>query len=333
MDKKSCLVKVAIVFSLCVPFFGCDSSHTPRSGSTDLSSVYVAGNDENGSIDLVVDSTTMQVGNTGGFLVTVVGRNNEPISDMRVACDSEKGIAIVEPATGYEMTNASGRVSGVIGCEYAGSFRFGCRLPVGVNKRKFVSIRCEGLGSASWPNAAGGGLGGGSQGTDVDGDLRVSGVKFYDGGHENPTSIDLVGEQCGDIVCDDDECVCKDEEDSNCTTEVFTPAQVKFRLVNESSLGVNLTSMSYVFGGVSSSNISINFRIGGNTTYESDWVPFLESLGGQKRIYGQSDPLEVDEWAGMHNVSFTLVGIDSAGEQVEIQVSSVVNLSHVLNCK
>ena len=129
---------------------------------------------------------------------------------------------------------------------------------------------------------------------------------------------------CGDV--EDGEC----KEDGKCTPEPFSPTLAKFKIKNESSLGINLTSISYVFGGKPSSNIAINFRIEGNDpNFESDWTPFLEVANG-KRIYGQSSIL--DKY-GIVNVTFTLTGINSAGENVSLSASSSVNLDYVNNCQ
>lgn len=161
--------------------------------------VFVGDETSNGSIDLQVEESSLEVGNTTGFRVFVADAEGQPVENINVVCDSEKGLAIIEPNTGYELTGSSGVMSGVIGCAAPGSYRMGCRLNIGANRRKFISVSCTGdvpAGFTGFPGAAGGGLGGGSQ-ADDDGDVQILEVGFIDNGNLSGTvpsdaSIDIV---------------------------------------------------------------------------------------------------------------------------------------------
>ncbi len=126
------------------------------------SSDFPSGTDATGKVEVRVNDDDMNVGDRSGFHVFVYDGNGAPVQNIQVLCDSELGVAILEPTTGREMTGQFGDISGVIGCASPGSYQFGCRLPLGGNKRQFVTIKCRGTGNAPFPGAAGGGIGGGS---------------------------------------------------------------------------------------------------------------------------------------------------------------------------
>jgi len=98
---------------------------------------------------------------------------------------------LIEPTTGYELTNGAGVMSGRIGCAAPGSFQMVCRLSIGANRRQFVSVGCTGdvpAGFSGFPGAGGGGLGGGSQIGD-NGEIRITNAGFDDDGTFDNTSV------------------------------------------------------------------------------------------------------------------------------------------------
>ena len=107
------------------------------------------------------------VGDTEGFLVDALDPQGLPLAYQRVYCVTERGLVLVEPTTRYESTNAGGRMSGVLGCEVEGSFLLECRLEEGFNLRTRKHIRCSGSGTAVYPGAVGGSLGGGVAGDSI----------------------------------------------------------------------------------------------------------------------------------------------------------------------
>jgi hypothetical protein len=179
------------------------------SGSTDGGSgenpgykddVFVSGDETTGSLKIVVNESELAVGATTGFQVQVRNASGQPVPNIYVVCDSEDGISLVEPTTGRELTDAGGNMSGRIGCERPGSFQMLCRLTVGANRRKFAGIKCSGNGYQDFPNAGGGGLGGGVQDAD-DGGAQVTSVAVYDGATSASTSNQIDVTQ--DLDCDD----------------------------------------------------------------------------------------------------------------------------------
>ncbi len=153
--------------------------------------VYIGDESSTGAIRVQLNESRLAVGETAGFKVYVTDAAGQPIPDTRVICDTERGVAIIEPTSGYELTNSEGVMSGVIGCAAPGSYQMVCRLSVGANLRQFVSVGCVGdvpSGFTGFPGAGGGGLGGGSQSTN-DGDIQITDAGFEDQGDFTLTTV------------------------------------------------------------------------------------------------------------------------------------------------
>jgi hypothetical protein len=142
--------------------------------------VFVSDEMTTGGMSIEIENASIPVGDTSSFFVSVKNARQQPVSNINVVCDSEQGLAIIEPSSGYELTNSEGVLSGVIGCAAPGSLQLVCRLSVGANRRQFASVRCTGdvpSGFQGFPGAGGGGLGGGVQ-TNDDGDARINSADF-----------------------------------------------------------------------------------------------------------------------------------------------------------
>jgi hypothetical protein len=153
--------------------------------------VFVGDETSTGTIRVVLNDSSIPVGQTSGFKVFVADSKGQPIPYTRVICDSEKGVALIEPTSGYELTNGDGVMSGVIGCAAPGSYQMVCRLSVGANRRQFVSVACTGevpAGFSGFPGAGGGGLGGGTQ-TTADGEIQITDAGFVDDGNFASSSV------------------------------------------------------------------------------------------------------------------------------------------------
>ena len=190
-------------------FVGCQGSTDGGSAANSAyrDGVFVGDATSTGTIRVVLNESHIPVGQTAGFRVFVADSKGQPIPDTRVICDSEKGVALIEPTSGYELTNGEGVMSGVIGCAAPGSYQMVCRLSVGANRRQFVSVGCTGdvpAGFSGFPGAGGGGLGGGTQ-TTSDGEIQITDAGFVDDGNFASTSvpvdatIDIVQEADCDI--------------------------------------------------------------------------------------------------------------------------------------
>jgi hypothetical protein len=112
-------------------------------------------------------SGSVTVGGRTGFSVTALDPTGAPLAYIRIFCESEQGIAILEPSSGgvaFEHTGPTGFMSGVLGGLLPGSYILECRGPQGFNLVDRVSINVTGSapsGFTGFPGAAGGNLGGG----------------------------------------------------------------------------------------------------------------------------------------------------------------------------
>jgi len=306
---------------------GCNSSGTGGGGPADSGSQFVASADQVGTISLTVKRNPLGVAETSPFSVYVRDQKGDPVSQIRISCDSEREIAIIEPTMGVEMTDSYGHMSGVVGCVAPGSFQLGCRLPVGANKRAFVTIHCVGevpAGFTGWPGAAGGSLGGG---VDTTGDdegifaVRITGIAFIDtGGTATTNTIDVV-----QITCPDG------------SPEPFYDTQIKITVVNNSNEDVEFNEYKYEVpnykGGATfeSNRLSISggpiASGGGEKTLTA---LFLRASGGRKYYY--KNELITSSMQGFKNVKVTLYGTNSEGEAVSISARTSMSLGSYDRC-
>ncbi len=302
-------------------------------------SVFVADETTTGGIEVEVEEASIAVGDTSGFFVRVQNARQEGVSNINVACDSEAGVAIIEPQTGYELTNASGVMSGVIGCERPGSFQLVCRLSVGANRRKFVSVRCTGdipSGFQGFPGAGGGGLGGGAQNND-DGDVSIVSAGFVDDG--DSLTADVATSESIDITQDFD---C-DNQASTVDIEPFYDTYVKLKVQNNLAERVRFSYLQYSVSNVdgngtefTSKRLGITQEIdsslssdGGTSTI---FVPVFKIYNGAKYV---GDPLGVGLQitnASFQTVSFSLVGQTASGENVEVSAQAIASFGSFTRC-
>lgn len=341
MNKR--IAATVTMLGLSALVMSCSSGDTDGGKSGDLADSYgngtfVADDETVGRIEVEVLEPELQVALTSGFFVRVFDASGQPVPGMRIACDSEQGIAIVEPTTGIEITDSGGAISGRIGCEVPGSYQFGCRLPVGGNRRKFVDIKCSGPipnGFTGFPGAAGGGLGTGGSGGAQDGGVggvnpegvRITNISISDnGGSGATTSIDTVLSDC-------------DTEPTTFTGEPFFDTQATFKVVNNSNLNIRFTSLRYTVpnasGSGSSSFTSSPISLigeaapnGGESTFSSIVIFDAVSLG--KRFNGASANIPAS--LGFRNVTFALTGTTDLGDEVTITGSQALSFDGYNNC-
>jgi hypothetical protein len=301
--------------------------------------VFVSDDSTTGTVSLSVSSTSLEVGNTSMFTVRAVNAQQQPVSNISVACDSEKGVAILDPQRGYALTDSNGVMSGMIGCEAPGSFQFLCRLAVGANRRKFVSVNCTGdvpSGFQGFPGAAGGGLGGGSQ-TNDDGDVRITTASFIDDGSASSgspaagASIDI--SQRAD--CDGDSTTVDFEPFfdtyARLTVENNLPEQVRFESLQYSvsdvdGQGTEFTSKRL---GLTQEADSTLADSGASTTII---MPIFKAYNGGKFV---GDPLgtgvQITNRA-LTTVSFTLIGKTASGESVSVKARATASFGDFNRC-
>ena len=300
---------------------------------------FVADETTTGTVMLDVTSPSMEVGNTSTFTVRAVNTRQQPVANINVACDSEQGVAILDPQRGYSLTDSSGVMSGAIGCEAPGSFQFLCRLAVGANRRRFVTINCTGeapSGFDGFPGAAGGGLGGGSQ-TDDNGDVRITSAGFIDNG--TATSGSPVSGSSIDISQIAD---C----DGNASTVDFEPfydTYAQLAVENNRADQVRFEYLQYTVSDVdgqgtefTSKRLGLTQEADGTQTDAGESVtiilPVFKAYNGGKYV---GDPLGTGiriTNRALITVSFSLVGKTALGDSVVVKARSTASFGDFTAC-
>ncbi|MFN4896691.1 MAG: hypothetical protein ACK5GN_00240 [Pseudomonadota bacterium] len=337
------LVLVLILTTTLTALAGCMGGQ----GSTDGGSAadggfgddtFVADESNTGTIDLRVAGSSIEVGNTSMFTVHARNSRQQPVANMNIACDSEQGVAILDPQRGYALTDSSGVMSGVIGCEAPGSFQFVCRLAVGANRRKFVSVNCTGdvpSGFEGFPGAAGGGLGGGSQ-TNDDGDVRITSAGFIDNGsagNESTAGSSIDISQTPDC----------DLDSSTLDPEPFFDTYVKLVVQNNRAEQVRFEYLQYTMADVdgqgtefTSKRLGLTQDVDSSLAESGDSstiiMPVFKAYNRGKYV---GDPLGMGMQItnrALITVSFTLVGKTSRGEDVVVKARSTASFGDFLAC-
>jgi hypothetical protein len=296
---------------------------------------FVADESNTGSVSLDVSSTDIEVGNTSGFVVRAINSRQQGVAGINVVCDSEDGIAILEPQKGYAPTDSSGNMSGVIGCEAPGSFQFVCRLALGANRRSSVAIKCSGdvpSGFQGFPGAAGGGLGGGSQ-TNDDGDVRIISAAFSDAGTSTETSASIDISQISD--CDGDLKTIDVEPFYDTYVKLVAknnrPEQVRFEYLQYSVADVDAKGTEFTSKklGLTEEADSTVVQSGQTATIT---MPVFKAYSGGKYV---GDPLGTGiriSNRALLTVTFALVGKTASGESVAISAKATGSFGDFNRC-
>jgi hypothetical protein len=301
---------------------------------------FVSDESTTGSVVLDVVSPSIEVGNTSMFTVRAVNSRQQPVANINVACDSEQGVAILDPQRGYALTDSTGVMSGVIGCEAPGSFQFLCRLAVGANRRRFVTVNCTGdvpSGFQGFPGAAGGGLGGGSQ-TNDDGDVRITSAGFIDAAFTSRDDIPAAGTSID--ISQIPDC---DLDPSTLDPEPFYDTYVKLVVENNRAEQVRFEYLQYTVADVDGQGTEFTSkRLGLTQDVDSSLAESGESSTIVMPIFKAynlgkyvGDPLGVGIQItnrALITVSFILGGKTAAGEPVVVRGRSTASFGDFLAC-
>lgn len=311
---------------------GCGSGGTDGDTDDSFSGTFVATDSTVGTITVTPNETRFPVSETTGFRVQVNDANGRGVPNIQIACDTEQGLALIEPTSGFELTDAGGQMSGRVGCEAPGSYTMVCRLPIGTNLRRFVTFVCEGdipAGFTGFGGGGGGGLGGGAVnpgdgatgGTGLDG-VRITLVEFIDdGGATTTSSIDTRQDTCN-------------EGDSDETCEEFFDTSVQFTVVNNSNQVVDAVSYTYTVSdsnGSGSSYTSPSLALngqevlpsGGTATFTALFAEVISGVDADscplgKRFTDNSTAIPSD--LGFTNITFRITVRNENGDSDVISV-------------
>ncbi len=330
MNKKSLFNISALVLLTVGVLVGCQTGNTDGGDIDHTSTQY----DPDASGDmrlLLVDGDELAVGRIKSFRVYATDSQGQPVTQLRVTCDTEAGLALVEPTTGFESTDSNGQVSGKVGCTNPGSYLLACRLQGVSARRQSVTVKCSGNrpeGFTGFAGSGGGTLGGGSTIVDNITTVRVTSITVSDTGDSTAatTSIDI---QQG---------VCTSAGTS--TLEPFFDSSVTFAITNNSPFVVRIKSVRYTLSdafangrsftsdslGVTGSAASAVDANGGTATFTS---LFLDANGGGKRYFGASRNIDT---TGFKNIAFTITGENDFGDEFVINANTALSFDNFNRC-
>ena len=357
MGENRMLVKLASRIALgagvvigCGLIFGCGNTDGGNAGTDQFpGNEYVATGD--GSIQLSVQTSSMSVSDTSDFTVTVLDQNGNGVPNVEITCDSEQGVAIIEPTTGTEGTSSTGHMSGEIGCAEPGSFLFECRLPTGANSQVSTTILCAGPtppGFDGFPGSAGGTLGTGTSpgtgGVTGGGSAAITQVSFDDG-FGLTSSIDTTEDECVISTSTSSTSSSSASSSTSVVPEPFFDTYVYITVDNATDQSIQFTSYSYDIPGlVQSENIafSTGSTPGGTGTASSGYVNantsvtlsslFAIASDGQKYfINSAGNPLLIPSNVATQ-INITLNGTNSNGQTVTATASTIAHFADFNHC-
>lgn len=298
---------------------GCGGGNTDGGTQSFDDQIFVADDSSVGRVELALRNPTIAVGATTTFSATALDSTGAPIQGLRMVCDSEAGVRILKPVVAgatprsFQLTNSDGTVEGVIGCQDAGTYQFGCRMAVGGNRRKFVEVRCQGSrpnGFDGFAGSAGGSLGGGS--TDPNSqsaNIRLTSIRFTPFGLTgNSEQVDVVRGSC--ITC----------SDLSQQLEPFSDDYVTLTVKSSSSVRISLTGIRYEVAGIGKSEIlpvtaELNpSAAGGDAETTLSVLVFRSATPFKEFIIGSGR--EISDDTGFKGVTFTVFGETALGRQV-----------------
>ncbi len=273
---------------------------------------------------------TMEVAQRTRFFVTALDPSGIPLGFRRVFCDSELGIAILEPSANgvaFEHTNSAGEMSGILGGVTPGSFLLECRLEEGFNLVARKTIRIHGEvpeGFQGFPGAAGGNIGGGSIQPNPNATAQLVQIVFNGVGLNNDANgpIDITQNlDCnadGGATADDLEPFSFDEYTitvNNRTTGPLAIDSVTFT-VND---GRNVVSTQQFAGMI--------IPAGSSQELSGTFIEFV--LGSNTKVFAGT---AFNVLLGTYNVTFTVNATAANGDDVELEGSASVTFGEVDNC-
>ncbi len=291
------------------------------------------------TISLADGTNEIETGGTKDFFVIATDPNGLPLAERRVFCESEKGLAIVEPSSGgvaFEHTNADGKMSGVLGGASPGSYLLECRLEEGFNliARKHFKITGDvPPGFNGFLGAAGGNLGGGvivpNPNAQV-GDVEVTSIGFNvlgEAAEINPGLIDL-GQ--------DTDC----SNDGSTTTDDIEPYgfdQVILHLKNPLSEAVTIDEVQITINNASDpeTTLGVTTVVPALTTDQEVAVAFSDfpNSNSTKYLAGLPGVAANQFIAGTYNVTFDISGETASGEDINTSVSTAVTFAQIDRCE
>lgn len=320
---------------------GCSSGDTDggKAGDEEFPGSEFVSDDRSGTIELDVNDELLDIGEITGYKVIVRDSTGNGVPFIQIACDSEKGVAIIEPTTGIEATGAEGLMSGKLACTRPGSHLFGCRLAIRGNKRRFTTIRCSGEvppGFEGFPGAAGGGLGGGVQ-VDPDNDnveeVRIVAISATDG--DPDTSTDGTSTTSIDVL----QGICSTGGAGTAEAEDFTDTIIKVTVLNNTDVPLTFSKLTYSVDNADGAGTQFNSKdlavlqdtvqANGGTADYSALV--FRAFNGRK--FFADSTFAIPTSLGFRSITFRLFGENALGEEVVLAARTTLSFGNFNRCE
>jgi hypothetical protein len=336
-NKKNLLnyISLGFAFVSTALFIACGGGNTD--GTTSLGTNYVSDGAAGSTLKIELEEGGKEIptGERVKFRVIATDPQGAPLNHIRIFCETEQGIAILEPSrngVATEHTSARGAMSGVLGGLTEGSFLIECRGPQGFNLIARESYKVVGeapAGFQGWADAAGGNLGGGVALDPVNGAVTVTQIQFSQLNNRITTTGDIdisyIRDCDGDASTSDGESFTVDNFIAsfvNNSLNDISVASVTISLYDGSDLRatsvVGLTGLVIPSGGTSTDLIS--------AFTEVKFPPDFSTI--PKSLIGTNTPL----LQGTYNTLFEFTYDDGLGNMQTVEQTALVRIGHFNNC-
>lgn len=307
-------------------------------------------NDSTGRLEIELIDSDPQLGSVTGFYVRAYGENNMPLDFVRISCDTEEGINLIEPFDKAALTDATGTLSGKFCGNSPGSFQIECRAPVGFGlvARDTIIVRGEtGDGFEGCPGSTGGLPGGGF--TDL-GSIFITRLQFTDAGgttFNGPIDLDRNPDCAGDGV----------------GTQISTNPETGEPIFDDENPGDDVEDFEFLryevdiqnnlVGAFTIDTITFNF-IGPGGQFSSGPIGVVQTIDGVRSTLNNSNGAQsgsngniqgimenlgnfigttVAIGPGLYSVNVIVDGVRSAtGERTRLSVDTTLTFDFVDNC-
>jgi len=324
MNRIKSLGMVALL-GVTLGAFGCDGGDTDGGKANDNlgpQGQYISDGGAGSTLKISIKGSLTVAGQTP-FSVVATDPRGEPLAFIRIFCESERGIAIIEPSSGgvgFESTGPDGSMSGMLGGVTPGSFMLECRGPQGYNLVARERIHITGEvpdGFEGFPGAAGGNLGGGVIIDQSNDEVVVSGFTVMAvSGETNHLDTSFIADCNGDTVNDDPELFGYDDWNitvNNQLDSAITVTRVQIA-IQDGNPGVT-------------SNQTVNVPMAGNESAEIQG-PLTEFITFPKNYAGSSNVV-ID---GTFNVRITVSYVTANGDTDSATGRGVITIGPVDHC-
>ena len=300
------------------------------------------------TLDIESDGNEVGIGEKVAFRVRATDAQGAPLQFVRILCNTEKGVAIVEPSsngTSVEATNVNGYMSGFIGGIAPGSYLMECRAQNGFNLLDQKTVRVTGTvpaGFQGFPGAAGGTLGGGTT-VDVTPDVndgngvRIIAVSVTDvsgstGVSAGPLDIQQTGcQSVGSTTTNGGVTIVTP---GACTIEPFVFNTYKLTLKNDTNENVFVNTVEVRVNGrtvVSAQGTPVEIgKAGGTATVQG--ILTTGTNCSTSKCYNTGGGISLPIAVGSRNHQFIVTGESEAGNSFEISRSAAIQFDFVNNC-